>query len=164
MPDRKDIFQFTTFRHPEQLMPSLLVFNMTMQEGDMGLDEELDDLMDSLIKEYMKYISYSINNKSVNVLWFDDLTKNTHEVLKRMLETLGLSYIKLVDIDRSKKSIEEINSKRYTTEDLYMKNHHLPRDIESTYSYEVAKKVFDRALNKDVLLDLYSELIKSRAV
>lgn len=164
MPQRDDLFQFTTFRDPEQLMPSLFVFNITMQEGDVGLDEELDDLMDSLINEYIKYVSYALYNDWVNVIWFDDVTTNTHEVLRYMLEYLGISYIRLVDIDGSKKSIEDINSKRYTTEDLYMKNHHLPRDIESTYGYEVAKTVFDRAPKRQMLLDLYSELIKNRAV
>jgi hypothetical protein len=164
MPKRDDLFQFTTFRSPKELMPSLFVFNVSMQEGDLGLDEELDDLMDSLLKEYIKYVSYALANDSVKAIWFDDVTKNTHEVLESMLDKIGLSYTNLIDIDASKKSIEDINSKRYTTEDLYMKNHHLPRGIESTYGYEVARKVFDRAPKKQILLNLYSELIKNRAV
>jgi len=45
MPERADLFQFTTFRKPEELMPSLFVFNVTMQESDAGLSEELDDLI-----------------------------------------------------------------------------------------------------------------------
>lgn len=163
MDSRSDLIQFTNIRHPDELIPSLVHFNTHIDLAASKTSDEIEIRRyqtELTIEDYAMWLQYSLKYNSTNIIKFDDIKNNIHNVLKYMLSHVGLKYENPIDENDIKNSIEQMNRARYVTEDSYIKNHHLPRGIENSDNYIMFKEMFLQSPNRDDLLELYYETEK----
>lgn len=134
--------QFVSFRNPHDLIPSLVLFEIYLDNTKIPSESDLLLSIESSVKNYQKFIDYQLEYDNAKILLFDDIINNIHSILSLMLLSVGLNYSNQIDIEKVKNHIYEIDRRRYPDEDNFNKNCHLPRESSNKELSDLIYKLF----------------------
>lgn len=164
--DIDNCFQYSNFRHPDELIPSLAFFHnsepieVLVEKYSLA---ELERHVYDQIKNYAIWMDNALKNPAVKIVMFDKMKNDINYVVEKILSDVGISHsIPIVDKE-IKDTITRINNDRYTTAISFEKNHHLPRGINETAEYKIYQNIYNKSKYKSELINLYLE-IEKRAI
>lgn len=159
IPKRDDVFLFSVYRNPMQLIPSTVTLLSLQGEGQ---EKYFDIFLEAAIEDCYDFMSKQLEYMNADIIMFKDLIMHTNDVIHYIYEKIGETYFGKIDPEEIKEEQRAEDKRKFADETLYLVHAHTPRGIEKNELYQRAKKEYTLNEHAVELQEMYRE-IESKA-